>query len=45
MGTSGGTPNAILTANGATATITTGGAVNADAQTCTFLWQAVEAAN
>jgi hypothetical protein len=35
----------ILTANGATATLTTGGAVDADARACTFLWQAVESPN
>ena len=44
-GTSVGTQSAILTSNGATATITVGGTADADAQTCTFLWQAVEAPN
>jgi hypothetical protein len=45
MATSGGSQYAILTANGATATLTVGGAVNPDASTCAFLWQAVETAN
>ena len=37
--------NAILTRNAATATLNFGGKVDADSQTCTFLWQAVEAPN
>jgi len=40
-----GTRTAILTSNGATATITVGGTADADARTCIFLWQAVEAPN
>lgn len=44
-GVSVGTQNAILTSNGATATITVGGTSDSDAKTCTFLWQAVEAPN
>ena len=46
MGTNGGTTqHAILTANGATATITVGGTTDNAARTCLFLWQAVEAPN
>ena len=46
MGTNGGTTqHAILTANGATATITVGGSVDPDSRTCIYLWQAVETAN
>jgi hypothetical protein len=46
MGTSSLTSvGGILTVNGATATLTTGGSVDADARTCTFLWQAVESPN
>lgn len=44
-GVSVGTQSAILTSNGATATITVGGTADTDSQTCTFLWQAVEAPN
>jgi hypothetical protein len=40
-----GTRHAILTSNGATATITVGGTANIAARTCIFLWQAVEAPN
>jgi hypothetical protein len=39
------TPPVILTANGATATLTIGGYVDADSRTCMFLWQATEAPN
>jgi len=39
------TPPVILTSNGATATLTIGGYVNADSRTCVFLWQATEAPN
>jgi hypothetical protein len=39
------TPPVILTANGATATLTIGGYVDADSRTCMFLWQAIEAPN
>ena len=39
------TPPVILTANGATATLTIGGYADGDSRTCTFLWQAVEAPN
>ncbi len=44
-GVSVGTRHAILTSNGATATITVGGTADVDAKTCIFLWQAVEAPN
>jgi hypothetical protein len=44
-GVSAGTRYAILTSNGATATITVGGTADVDARTCVFLWQAVEAPN
>jgi hypothetical protein len=44
-GVSAGTRYAILTSNGATATITVGGTADVDARTCIFLWQAVEAPN
>jgi hypothetical protein len=44
-GVSVGTRDAILTSNGATATITVGGTADADAKRCIFLWQAVEAPN
>jgi hypothetical protein len=37
--------NAVLTSNGATATVTVGGYVDTTARTCSFLWQAVEAPN
>lgn len=37
--------SAILTANGATATITMSGSVDGAARTCSYLWQAVETAN
>jgi len=40
-----GTRTAILTSNGATATITVGGTADVAARTCVFLWQAVEAPN
>jgi hypothetical protein len=40
-----GTRTAILTSNGATATITVGGTADVAARTCIFLWQAVEAPN
>ena len=40
-----GTRPAILTSNGATATITVGGTADVNARTCIFLWQAVEAPN
>jgi hypothetical protein len=40
-----GTQTAILTSNGATATITVGGTADVAAKTCIFLWQAVEAPN
>jgi hypothetical protein len=40
-----GTANAVLTSNGATATITFGGYGDPVSKTCTFLWQAVEARN
>jgi hypothetical protein len=40
-----GTRTAILTSNGATATITVGGTADVAARTCMFLWQAVEAPN
>lgn len=40
-----GTRSAILTSNGATATITVGGTADVAARTCIFLWQAVEAPN
>ena len=40
-----GTQYAILTSNNATATITVGGTADTASQTCTFLWQAVEAPN
>jgi hypothetical protein len=39
------TPDVILTSNGATATLTIGGYVDADSRTCMFLWQAIEAPN
>jgi hypothetical protein len=45
MGSNTSAQHAILTSNGATATIETGGYVNSDARTCVFLWQAVEAPN
>ena len=38
-------PDAILTASGATASLTIGGSVDVSSKACTFLWQAVEAAN
>jgi hypothetical protein len=44
-GVSAGTRYAILTSNGATATITVGGTADVDARTCIFLWQAVEVPN
>ena len=44
-GVSAGTRYAILTSNGATATITVGGTADVNARTCIFLWQAVEAPN
>jgi hypothetical protein len=44
-GVSAGTRYAILTSNGATATITVGGTTDNDTRTCLFLWQAVEAPN
>lgn len=44
-GVSAGTRYAILTSNGATATITVGGTTDTAAKTCIFLWQAVEAHN
>ena len=44
-GVSAGTRSAILTSNGATATITVGGTADVAARTCIFLWQAVEAPN
>jgi len=44
-GVSVGTRTAILTSNGATATITVGGTADVNARTCIFLWQAVEAPN
>jgi hypothetical protein len=44
-GVSAGTRSAILTSNGATATITVGGTVDVATRTCIFLWQAVEAPN
>ncbi len=40
-----GTRHAVLTANGATATIAVGGTADPDARTCIFVWQAVEAPN
>jgi hypothetical protein len=45
MGSHAGTQYAVLTANGATATITFGGYVDPDSKACSFLWQAVEAPN
>jgi hypothetical protein len=39
------TLDAIVTSNGATATMTLGGYVNTSSSTCTYLWQAVEVAN
>ena len=44
-GVSVGTRSAILTSNGATATISVGGTADVGARTCVFLWQAVEAPN
>jgi hypothetical protein len=44
-GASVGTRSAILTSNGATATISVGGTADVGARTCVFLWQAVEAPN
>jgi hypothetical protein len=41
----GATPPVILTANGATATLTIGGYVDDASRTCMFLWQAVEGPN
>jgi hypothetical protein len=45
MGKHAATEYAILTARGATATLTIGGYVDPDSQTCNYLWQAVEAPN
>lgn len=45
MGASVGTRYAIVTANGATATITVGGTEDIAARTCVFLWEAVETPN
>jgi hypothetical protein len=46
MGTSSQVSTAaIFTVNGATATLTIGGAVDGNSKACTFLWQAVEVAN
>ncbi len=42
MGASVGTRSAIVTSNGATATITVGGTEDLAAKTCVFLWEAVE---
>jgi hypothetical protein len=42
---SSGTAQAILTSNGATATISVGGYGDPTSHTCSFLWQAVEAPN
>ena len=42
---SGGTQNAIVAANAATATITMGGYVDLASRTCKFLWQAIETPN
>ena len=42
---SSGTANAILTSNGATATVTVGGYGDPASKTCTFLWEAVETPN
>ena len=40
-----GSIGAIVTSNGATATMTIGSGADFDTRTCTFLWQAVEAPN
>jgi hypothetical protein len=40
-----GTLNAIVTSNGATATMTLGGYVDTNSRTCIYLWQAVEVPN
>jgi hypothetical protein len=45
MGSTGVMVSAILTANGATATLTISGYVAPDTRTCTLLWQAVEVPN
>jgi hypothetical protein len=44
-GTGGGLQTAIVTSNGATATLTFGGFIDQTSGACRFLWQAVEVAN
>ncbi len=45
LAASNSTLDAVVTSNGATATMTLGGYVNTSSRTCTYLWQAIEVPN